>query len=186
MTTYTTLTDAQLAQDQPQTQAKMRALRDNPLAIAEGDASAPKIQTAAIADSAITSVKIANNTIAVSKLISPTASYTGVVARRLSGQADTVTGGSFSTTTAYLYQTAKNVQSWTATQTGTYRIRVIAVGGSPSFQLYKNGVAVSTGTQWDIAVTKADHLQVQLIGLSGTTTRWSNMDIFGTNDVIGG
>lgn len=44
MTDYTTLADADLAQDKPVTQAKARALRDNPLAIAEGATGAPKIQ----------------------------------------------------------------------------------------------------------------------------------------------
>jgi hypothetical protein len=45
MTSYTTLPDATIAQDQPVTQAVGRALRDNPLAIAEGDPSAPKISS---------------------------------------------------------------------------------------------------------------------------------------------
>ena len=48
MTAYTTLADATLAQDKPLTQSVARALRDNPLSIAEGDASAPKIQPAAM------------------------------------------------------------------------------------------------------------------------------------------
>src|SRR3990167_2571009 len=43
MTAYTTLTDATLAAGKPGTQAIFRALRDNTLAIAEDDASAPPV-----------------------------------------------------------------------------------------------------------------------------------------------
>jgi hypothetical protein len=48
MTAYTTLSDTALSQDKPLTQSTARAFRDNPLAIAEGDSTAPKIQPAAI------------------------------------------------------------------------------------------------------------------------------------------
>lgn len=43
MTDYTTLSDTTLAQDKPFTQSVSRALRDNPIAISEGSASAPKL-----------------------------------------------------------------------------------------------------------------------------------------------
>jgi hypothetical protein len=43
LATYTTLPDASLAQDKPLTQSIARAFRDNPLAIAQNDASAPAI-----------------------------------------------------------------------------------------------------------------------------------------------
>lgn len=42
MTVYIEITDASLDPNQPVTSAKMKALRDNPLAIAEGDPTAPK------------------------------------------------------------------------------------------------------------------------------------------------
>lgn len=43
MTTYTPLADATLAQDKPWTQSISRAVRDNPLAIAEATSGAPSI-----------------------------------------------------------------------------------------------------------------------------------------------
>lgn len=43
MTTHTTLPDSSLAQDKPLTQSIARALRDNPKAMAEGDATAPEV-----------------------------------------------------------------------------------------------------------------------------------------------
>ena len=43
MTTYTTITNAEIDQDSPVTQPLMTALRDNPLAIAEGGPNAPEL-----------------------------------------------------------------------------------------------------------------------------------------------
>jgi len=51
MTTYTTIPDGDIDQDSPVTQPLMTALRDNVLAIQEGDASAPSILEGAIAGS---------------------------------------------------------------------------------------------------------------------------------------
>ncbi|RVD58855.1 hypothetical protein EN866_19555 [Mesorhizobium sp. M2D.F.Ca.ET.223.01.1.1] len=42
MTTFTTLNNTTLSQDKPLTQSVVRALRDNPVAMGEGDATAPK------------------------------------------------------------------------------------------------------------------------------------------------
>jgi len=68
MTTYTTLSDADLSVDKPITQGKMRALRDNPTAITEGVSNAPKIQTAALDTDAVTSAKILNGSIITDKI----------------------------------------------------------------------------------------------------------------------
>lgn len=43
MTTYTALSDVSLSQDKPVTQSIARAWRDNPLAMAESDATAPEV-----------------------------------------------------------------------------------------------------------------------------------------------
>lgn len=61
MTAYTTITNAEVDQDSPVTQPLMTALRDNPLAIAEGDATAPGIQIAALKVAAGTTVRISND-----------------------------------------------------------------------------------------------------------------------------
>lgn len=49
MTTYTTIPDADIDQDSPVTQPLVTALRDNPIAIAEGAAGAPKVVAGALA-----------------------------------------------------------------------------------------------------------------------------------------
>ena len=59
MTTYTTITNAEIDQDSPVTQPLMTALRDNMIAITEGASGAPLIQTAAIANDAVTAEKMA-------------------------------------------------------------------------------------------------------------------------------
>ena len=46
--TYTVIPDADIDQDSPVTQPLMTALRDNPIAIAAGDAGAPRIVDAAL------------------------------------------------------------------------------------------------------------------------------------------
>lgn len=48
MTTWTTISDAVLAQDKPLTQSVVRALRDNVSALAEGSSGAPAIVYAAM------------------------------------------------------------------------------------------------------------------------------------------
>jgi hypothetical protein len=50
----------------------IQALRDNPIAIADGDAGAPRVQTAAINDSAVTTEKLAANERINSVTIIPT------------------------------------------------------------------------------------------------------------------
>lgn len=48
MTTYTAITNAQIDQDSPITQPLITALRDNPVALAEGAAGAPRVQKEAL------------------------------------------------------------------------------------------------------------------------------------------
>lgn len=48
MTTYTTLSNSTVDTDKPANKSLLRALRDNPLAIAEGDVTAPSIMTSAL------------------------------------------------------------------------------------------------------------------------------------------
>ena len=48
MPTWTTLSDSTLAQDKPLTQSITRALRDNPIALAEGASGAPQVEHKAI------------------------------------------------------------------------------------------------------------------------------------------
>jgi hypothetical protein len=160
MTTYTTLTDAELSQDKPVTQAKLRALRDNPLAIAEGDVSAPNIQIAAIEP--------------------PTSgASTYLIADFVTSQIDT-------TSSAYASQKYKANdsvrQSFIAAQTGGYRISVNLTGTSPAARVFVNGLLISEQTgvgfkTWDISVSKAQLVMIQLKSNSGTSG-WKSVQVF--------
>lgn len=68
MPDYTDLPDTAVGIGGVPSGTTVTALRDNPLAIAEGAAGAPRIQTAGIEDSAVTNAKIAAGTIGSEKL----------------------------------------------------------------------------------------------------------------------
>ncbi len=65
---WTTIPNTDIDADSPITVALMNSLRDNTAAMANGDAGAPKVQTAAINDLAVTSAKFANDSITASKI----------------------------------------------------------------------------------------------------------------------
>ena len=58
MTTFTTIPNSSLEPGKPIRSIDGLALRDNPIAMFEGDASAPKLQTPAIQDDAVTKDKL--------------------------------------------------------------------------------------------------------------------------------
>jgi len=68
MATWTTLPDAALEPGKPIRSIDGLALRDNPVAITEGAAGAPKMQTNGITDSAVTTAKLANDSVTTAKL----------------------------------------------------------------------------------------------------------------------
>ena len=75
MTTYTTIANSEIDQDSPVTQTLMTALRDNPIAITEGAAGAPKVSNAAL-DPIQTGI-IANGAVQRAKIQTGTSSAAG-------------------------------------------------------------------------------------------------------------
>lgn len=65
---WTNIPDSVLEPGKPIRSVDGLALRDNPVAIANGDAGAPRIQNAALATDSVTTDKIANFTVTGSKL----------------------------------------------------------------------------------------------------------------------
>jgi hypothetical protein len=61
MASWTNIADATLEPGKPIRAIDARALRENPIAIAEGAAGAPKIETAGITDANVTTAKLATN-----------------------------------------------------------------------------------------------------------------------------
>jgi hypothetical protein len=66
------------------TSTQMQNLRDNITAMANGDSGAPSIQTAALANSSVTTVKIPNSNVDKNKLKTSTGSSSGSVSARTS------------------------------------------------------------------------------------------------------
>lgn len=148
MTTYTTLADATLAQDKPLTQSVVRALRDNPSAIAEGDASAPII----VGVNPITSATASN---------SATLTFTNISAAfnilelELEGLVPVTTG-----TTLQMQFSTDNGSTWIAGTNNYYANSVNLSGATASAE---GGVNVTT-----MALSKAsDVLNSAAVGLSG-------------------
>lgn len=81
MADYVAITDAQVDPEAPITSELMSALRDNPLAIAEGAIDAPRIQTAGIDDLAVTTAKLDDGAITSGKLSGGTRSFSGSLSR---------------------------------------------------------------------------------------------------------
>lgn len=80
MTDFTPTTDMPFDYKDPLTVEKMEGIRDNPLAMFEGATGAPRLQTGGIEDSAVTTDKIADDNVTVSKLNVGSRSYSGSLA----------------------------------------------------------------------------------------------------------
>jgi len=74
MATWTNIANQSLEPGSPARSVDAFALRDNPIAIAEGAAGAPRIQTNAIQNSAVNAAKIANSAVDAAKLKTNTTS----------------------------------------------------------------------------------------------------------------
>ena len=70
MTGYAALSGTQIDADSPLIEDTMIKLRDNPLAMFEGAAGAPRLQTAAMDDSIVTNAKMADNSVGYAEMIS--------------------------------------------------------------------------------------------------------------------
>jgi len=134
MADWTDITNAALDGDSPGTQVLFEALRDNPIAIAEGAPGAPKIQTAGIANSAITNDKILDGTISPAKLYPAAA-----------GSLVDCVSFVVSATGQSSYTKIKEIQLVRGGEyTISFALAVEIARGAAYAKIYKNGVAVGT------------------------------------------
>lgn len=161
MTTYdsSAVSNTVIAYEKPITLQQGRALRDNPLAIAEGAAGAPRVQTAAM---------------------EPPAAGSVVIARYPNG------GGATTNTSitlpfhvnvlvAGVIRFAATMQSSSATGTQTLTLRK---NGTTVATLTITGTTAATVKTADITVAVGDTLTATLISSSGTITiTVSNIEI---------
>lgn len=135
MTSYVAIPNGDIDQDSPITQPLMTALRDNPIAIAEGDDTAPRILgEAAARDSSIAARRLPVVTVAAGS----------VVSSQGQGRVDGTT----------LTQSTTNVVAYTFTirsYSGGLRFSVTQTnagpGGTAIAEIYKNNVLVQAYTQ---------------------------------------
>ena len=118
MTTYRAISDTEVAVDAPLTQQLMQALKDNEVAVREGDATAPRIDHRAIVEPTVGNFRVFGGT---------------------------ATNGSLEISDATADATG---QTHTILRTGTYRFHIHYFkdtgSGSMRVILYKNGSVVHT------------------------------------------
>lgn len=132
MTTYTDIPTTDTDVDSPVTQSLLERLANNPLAIAEGDVTAPRIAHKALAN--VTAGTVING----SNLSTVYASNT------TSGDL-TLSVGELYGFTGFSFNSMQEVASWTAPYDGVYSVSFTVgrgnISGNTEAQVYKNGVA---------------------------------------------
>jgi len=137
MTAYSAIADSEIDPESPGTASLFTKLRNNPLAIAEGDATAPEIDGQAITTNTIPGASIIDNGITASKLPTPaTGSYR---------QDQSNDGGTTNSTSLV------KVGEIYCPRAGTYNVRMNLNfsggkgGGTTGYgRIYVDGVAVGT------------------------------------------
>ena len=84
MATWTNIPDSSIEPGKPIRSIDGIALRDNPIAIAQGASGAPRVQTGGIQDGAVTTAKIADGNVTAVKLATGTPERDWVLARTAS------------------------------------------------------------------------------------------------------
>lgn len=150
---WVSISNTAIDQDSPITVSLMTALRDNPAAIANGDAGAPKVQTAGINDAAVTTAKIADLAVSNGKLGSGCITI-GKFAAPAASSAYTL---------YYQYIDGDTGSSATITKvitrSGGYRVRVTG-DSSSSTRIYINGTLTYTLSTYTTSVEQTQDLDL--------------------------
>ncbi len=154
MTSYVAIPNGDIDQDSPITQPLMTALRDNPIAITEGETGAPRIVGAAMfAPSAGTVVQrnclpfgteTVASTAAVSKELLATV-FTALVACTVQFRV-TCSITAVGTTDLRIFKNATAVQTYTTSQTGATTNVTLAAGDNVGVIIRATGGGGSTAT----------------------------------------
>ncbi|MBR2691772.1 MAG: hypothetical protein IKE42_28285 [Aquamicrobium sp.] len=157
MTTYTALSDTTLSQGKPVTQSVSRAWRDNPLAIGEGDGTAPRISVKAINSPYFRATRTTNQSI------------TGTAATKVQLNTEVYDPDS-------LYDNATNYR-FTPNVAGLYLVGLqvsssdVGSGAGTMFAIVrKNGSNVSQQTDYQSAINQPMNPSVTtIVQMNGTT-----------------
>jgi hypothetical protein len=156
MADYVTISDTQVDPDAPITSQLAYAWRDNPTAIAEGASGAPRIQTAAIENNAVTSSKIKNDAVTSSKIKND-----AVTSSKIEDNA--VTSSKLGTSNSIRDWVLARTAAASAGAVGTYAFMLkttigdVTKGGTVSGSALKfAGLLRRTGDQSSVGVTTGD------------------------------
>jgi hypothetical protein len=186
MTSYTTIPDATLAANKPLPQAVSRALRDNPIAITEGSAGAPKNTIASIDPSATVRRVIATDGAGAAVWGTLADMFRADVANRNTGTvSDLASTGTVITTvdlgsvkagdrilvTAFFGYTAAGGQVHGSVNKNAGTATIVAMDTSGSlFSTSTNDAAGNIGVSGIIKVTADGTLTLQLEGFDAGNT----------------
>lgn len=166
MTSYTAIPNGDIDQDSPVTQPLMTALRDNPIAMAEGDDPAPRILgEAAGRDSSVLARRL------------PVATVTAgdVTSDQGQGQVTGTTGTTSATNVvAYTY----TIRSYSGTLR-FFAVQSIVAGGTATAEIYKNNVLVQAYTISSGSANRTNDVTVAV----GDVIEWRHRVSAGTSNL---
>ena len=182
MTTYTDIPTTDTDVDSPVTQSLMERLVNNPLAIQEGDVTAPRIAHKALAN--VTAGTVINGSNLTNHYAYETT--TGIISTSV---------GTLYGSTAFIANSFREAESWTATYAGVYRIEFTLFDNytflSTAGQVYKNGVAfgtlqsITSGTTTfseDLTFAAGDRIEIWVNFRNASATQASNA-LVGISDI---
>lgn len=162
MTTYTAITNGQIDQDSPITQALMTALRDNPIALTEGASGAPRIY--------------GNSFAQLSDLPVLTVSAADTYALP-SGMFTFVSGTNPTNSTSFVTAISITVVQFTGSARFKGSHRTSNSGTTSFLKVYKNGVEIGSWTSNSTAfVTRSIDVSI----VPGDVIRWDHRVNFST------
>jgi hypothetical protein len=139
MANWTSIADATLEPGKPIRAIDARALRDNPIAIAEGASGAPKIETAGITDLNVTTAKLAAGAVTTAKITDANVTTAKLEAGERMTTANVLGSTAGATAGAVGTYALLSIIAGTANQTAGATLAASNLG-------YSNADGISTGT----------------------------------------
>ncbi len=181
MTTFTTIPNSSLEPGKPIRSIDGLALRDNPIAMFEGDASAPKLQTPAIQNDAVTKDKLqspaAGGTYLIARLV---ISAKGTDANYLATDYKTLQSNSIGVTVLVPGVIRCSFDHRSAASPNTANARILKNGTQQA--AWANSSASFTTRTLDLAVDVGDLIVFQQAGTpEAYISEWQNVSIYSNN-----
>lgn len=174
---YTAIPAGDRDAESPITVTLIARMIDNPIAIAAGDSGAPQIQTAAIADSAVTTIKINDGAVKEEK-------HTAIVAGHKYTYSMSSPEDEHTSTSAAYSICMFGGNALIAQRAGTYRItweHKCDRSGTSNSKIYKNFVAI--GSEKTVSTTVYIDAQEDIVLAAGDIISLYSRDVATTHNV---